>query len=212
VVGNLKDDAEHEVGVNVTIRPATSARDRNALLTIFRRQLPTLRSDLAPLESVDLLVPGAHVLLLAEADTRVVAGVWARNRTVGTAAEVPVWTLEALACRDDFEGKGAGSALLDSVIGAVASRGAKILYGTCSPAVASFYLGRGFDRTPDDASLMIGADSPPRAVVLTLEEGQCFVFRPTSRPAHGTLHTAVRGPVLEVDGLRADLAPKRALL
>ena len=143
-MGTLKDDAEHKVGVNVTIRPAASARDRHALLTIFRRQLPTLRSDLVPLESLDLSVPGAHVLLLAEADTRVVAGVWARNRTVGTAAEVPVWTLEVLACRDDFQGKGAGSALLDCVIGAVASQGAKIVYGTCSPVVASFYLGSRF--------------------------------------------------------------------
>ena len=66
------------------------------------------------------MVPGAHMLLLAEADTRVVAGVWAPNRTAGTAAEAPVWTLEVLACRDDFEGKGAGSALLGRPTGELA--------------------------------------------------------------------------------------------
>ena len=122
-MGSIRDDGKHEANANVTIRPAASARDRNALLTIFRRRLPTIRSELSTLESVDLEDTGAHVLLVAEAGHRVVAGVWARNRTVATTAEVPVWTLEVLACRDDHEGKGAGSRLLDSVIGAVTSRG-----------------------------------------------------------------------------------------
>lgn len=193
------------VRVNVTIRRWGTVRDRNALLTIFRRRLPNLRSELSALESLDPVADGQDVVVVAEAGDRVVAGAWARNRTVGTEAELEVWTLEALACRDDHEGQGAGSRVLDRVVDEAASRGAKIVYGTCSPTVAPFYLARGFDRTPNDASLIVGADAPRRAALLSLAPGECFILRATSIPAPGRLHTAVDGPVLEAEGLFASL-------